>query len=190
MKSVVISAILLPLLAGLTVEPARAQWRIELQNGNHIIVDLYWREEGQIQFVYHGGKAGISEDFVADIVSAPTEDNSSKVKTNDATHETFQWETPDSLSMEARFKEELLNICAELLELADQYAKAASDQDNVAAGRVVRETERYHRNKEMLRQQVLHANHNSLPEWWEDIASMETEYRSRSVAGMHAAGRR
>ncbi len=171
MKSFVISAIiLLFLLMGLTAEPARAQWRIELQNGNHIIVDRYWHEEGQIQFIYHGGKAGISEDFVADILSVPTEEHPPKVETNDATHETFRRETPDAPPMEARFKEELLHISAELLELADQYTKAASDQDNVTAERVVRETERYHRNKEMLRQQVLHANNNILPEWWEEIA--------------------
>lgn len=155
---------------GLTAEPARAQWRIELQNGNHIIVDRYWHEEGQIQFIYHGGKVGISEDFVADIVSIPRKDDLPAVETKDNAHATFRRETPDALSMEARFKEELSHISAELLELADQYMQAASDQDNVAAERVVRETERYRRSKEMLRQQVLHANRDTLPEWWEDIA--------------------
>ncbi len=169
MKSLIFTAIFSLLLAGFGADHGLAQWRIELQNGNHIMVEQYWLERDQIAFMHGGGKVGVPKELVADIVALQREEDQKPIGLNDTADESSHQDFQTTFDVDTHYQNELLRINSALLQLSEKYTQAVSDQDNFTATQTVKEMDTYQLRQEVLRQQVLHANNNTLPEWWDEI---------------------
>lgn len=161
----------------LSSAPCSAYYVIELKTGSNIIVQKYWKENGQIKFYHHGGLVGIAADTVLNIRDADTiefERIADFLKGTDAHTDTPGGSGAISGDNEqevfedqvAIYQAELVRINAEVSLNADHYRVAKEQNNRESMREAMRRMSDLRENRRELHQKVLKLYDGEIPEWW------------------------